>query len=286
MSVSIYEAALGSYHPDKTVEEQLCLAYANLAGKPPEETDFAEQYPLLQNPPEKFNDDAADAYVALHSLKALISGDNNQEHPLVGWPTYQYMIDVYGKRVDHSSALLLGSASSLSSRGFTTLAKEELGADEAHVIDLHGGAQKASEGIFTTGSVLELPRHYPASSKDYIITSQLFHQLVFPERLGYGNAIEQVLDGAYQVLKPGGQLLLKECLPEARYNQPVATVEAETHSLGRYLRQLLTAIGFAKVRSHQPANHADSAVFDPTRNFDKHINGRSFGVVAVHAQKA
>jgi SAM-dependent methyltransferase len=186
-----------------------------------------------------------------------------------------------------ASALMIGSLTPLSSRSFVCLAKTEYGASDAHIVDIAAGDTKRRQGRFTYGSGLALP--YASESMDFVHTNQLLHMLEDPSSHARSTAEKRLLlfSEIARVLKPGGQLLMKEAEAVALDpDTPAAECQRANEQLCVFASMAFKCLGVEHVQAELSLSFDDvPALHDPTRDFQKHLIGFNVSGVSIYAHK-
>lgn len=170
------------------------------------------------------------------------------------WPLFAGIFANKGHATNGGNALMLGANESLSSLTFAALAKEVYKTDRAYIIDLHAGDDKRKHGNFMYGDALRLP--FCNDSMSVVQSNQLLYKIVERnDKYATGQAqFERVVQEAARVLRPGGQLFMREIL--TREHVPIQT-DASARSLHHYEEMKMSVTNTCKSAGF------DDVVFSP-----------------------
>lgn len=200
-------------------------AYETLVGRPYQDGDL-EQLPSEIAVDEQAPDERAgslsrtqmERHQAMAEIESIVEeGRVASVNSLVDWPIYKWAMYEHGTEAKGpAKALMIGALTALSARAFVCLANDVYGADTAIVVDPEYGEDKLKHGLFVCASGLELP--FKDNSIDFVHTNQLLHMLVDPlaRRTSRSDMIRQLSREIARVLAPGGQLFMKEIVPDYR----------------------------------------------------------------------
>jgi SAM-dependent methyltransferase len=181
--------------------------------------------------------------------------------------------------------------SPLSSRAFSVIAKDMLGADSALVVDIKSGPTKSRQGKFAFGDALRLPLQ--SGSIHHIVTNQLLHALKDGQAVqpSFRRNAWRFFQEVERVLAPGGQIWMKEAGEKSgKFLEEQGKGAAYTQELLQENMKLAKFMRAAFVRLSMTAVHTESIIgpygndylHDPERQI---IPNATHGAVALYARK-
>jgi SAM-dependent methyltransferase len=287
-NVSVLQEVLGVTDPN--APDAMVQAYNTLTGENLNDTQLRMEGARLARAiqqPETLSIDDDERWMALNGIAMVLqTGSVLLADTLTCWLDYHNMIRKHGQKANDSArALMVGSTDALSSRSFVALAESEYGADSALVVDLQGGRDKRSHGRFIRGDGLHMP--FRTNTIDFFHTNQLLYTLSdTAQPANRRDSIRTVLAEGSRVLRPGGQLLMRETAPDVSGHMSLTKMQTLAESFSLFLHNALSQVGFGEIQIEQatfPTNLAHLA--DPQRNFDDVPFNWVAGCVTVYARK-
>jgi SAM-dependent methyltransferase len=276
---------LGITSPDN-MELSFVQAHRTVIGEPYDPTYYTAR---LDRSSSELSQNEYERLIDFRDLGEFIVGQSLvSASTFSDWPAYNSMMRTHGIRSNGSaSALMIGSLTPLSSRSFIRFAKTEYGAADTHIVDIAAGDTKRRQGKFVYGSGLALP--YASESMDFVHTNQLLHMLEDPSSPSRSTAEKRLLlfSEIARVLRPGGQLLMKECEAAALDpNTSAAECQRVNEQLCAFAFMTLKLFGVEYVQAGlSPSFNDVDALLDPKRNFQKHLRGINVAAVSIYAQR-
>lgn len=205
---------------------------------------------------------------------------------LSNWPIYQRMMQDpdNGAHKTRGRALMIGSASVLSSTAFTRLADEVYGTKRSVVVDKVGGVSKIHAGNFVFGDGFELP--FKSKSFTLVHTDRLLPSLV-----DASDSLENFPTVAFnlakeiaRVLRKGGQVFMNEFLPGLGTNLSNESINAALHLTNRLLKTVMDANGIRTTAKYAKLPGDIAYWHDRSRNL-KAYQTIDINTLALHGQK-
>jgi SAM-dependent methyltransferase len=304
---SLVDEVLG-VAPEDNGAIAILKAYATLTGEELSTDEFLERYDRFTKLAEeageedldlyKLTPDVRDQLVTMTALECMFLRQQTFGNNLVDWPLYQTLYRQHLRPsedvpLDKSqrNALLIGSLTMLSSQAFKQISTTVYDA-APYIIDLESSNinKEKSRGTFVYGSGL---RYIPFQDEtmDVVHTNQLLHMIVGGEKEMTGDpdpeAMTQLLEESFRVLRPNGQLLMREVTnfdPTDR-NYQLPRNQARLRKFGAGVHRTLRSIGFGDISLTRATRHQGvDFLLDPERRFDEFPVEQTNGL-AIIAQK-
>lgn len=218
----IYDLVLGSFDPT-----DLNVSYLNAAnrvlGTQMELDELGNvQATLLdvidQGGFDSLSIEEQELWATLRGIKRILVGDFSQPFQgdtLSNWPIFQNMMDEPENRATKTdgTALMVGSASVLSSVAFGHLAREIYGTKRTVIVDRRGSVNKMHTGNFIQADGFSLP--FGDQSISVVHTHRLLSALVDDSRPfdEFPVSVFALIKEFSRVLPIGGQVFMNEALP-------------------------------------------------------------------------
>jgi SAM-dependent methyltransferase len=227
--------------------------------------------------------------LAAEDVASLLEwGNLSAATTLSAWSMYQGYFNRYGQRTNgNATALMIGAATSVSSRSFTVLANEVYGASRACIVDIIGARDMTRHGDFVYGSGLHLP--FQSESIDIVHTDKLFHLLKDPDNPERTNKqkTHQLLAEIGRVVVPGGQVIMQEHPTAVSADDTVPEIRQGLNRCATFIKDTLRHHGFDQTESEIPliSGREELRLLDPDRDFFSDPKVMQMGVTMVYARK-